>query len=169
MHPHRQRHDPSKSLVGFLVGDVRYAVPIADVREITNPLEIVELPHAPHAVAGVADFRGEVVPVVDLRVRFGFSATVRTRRTKWILVDVGDRVVALVVDGVTEVFGTGGVDLRPAPPLGSGEDMRGIAGVLTRDKALVFVLETTGVRQLTASIGTPAELGPALFTPKGSP
>jgi purine-binding chemotaxis protein CheW len=169
MHPHRQRHDPSKSLVGFLVGDVRYAVPIANVREITNPLAIVELPHAPHAVAGVADFRGEVVPVVDLRVRFGLTATVRTRRTKWILVDVGDRVVALVVDGVTEVFGTGGIELRPAPPLGAGDDMRGIAGVLTRDKGLVFVLETKGVRQLTASVATPAALGPASAPPKGAP
>jgi purine-binding chemotaxis protein CheW len=169
MNPHRQRHDPSKSLVGFLVGDVSYAVPIASVREITNPLAIVELPHAPHAVAGVADFRGEVIPVVDLRVRFGLTASVRTRRTKWIVVDVGDRAVALVVDGVTEVFGTGGVDLRPPPPLGTGEDVRGIAGVLTRDKALVFVLETTGVRQLTAAVATPAELGPALFPPKGSP
>jgi chemotaxis signal transduction protein len=77
--------------------------------------------------------------------------------------------VALVVDGVTEVFGTGGVDLRPAPPLGAGEDVRGIAGVLTRDKSLVFVLETSGVRQLTASVATPAALGPALFTPKGTP
>jgi purine-binding chemotaxis protein CheW len=63
---HRHRHDPSKSLVGFVVGDVHYAVPIARVREIANALEIVPLPHAPREVVGVADYRGEVVPVIDL-------------------------------------------------------------------------------------------------------
>jgi len=70
---YRQRHDPSKSLVGFFVGNVHYAVPIGRVREISNPLEMVPLPHAPHAVIGVADYRGEVVPVVDLRMRFGMD------------------------------------------------------------------------------------------------
>ena len=49
--PHRQRHDPSKSLVGFVVGEIEYAVEIARVREIANPLALVPLPHAPRAVA----------------------------------------------------------------------------------------------------------------------
>ena len=66
----RHRHDPSKNLVGFLVGDVMYAVRIEAVREIVNPLEVVALPRAPEAVRGVADYRGVVVPVIDLRERF---------------------------------------------------------------------------------------------------
>ena len=53
----RQRHDPTKNLVGFLVGDVAYAVRIEAVREILNPLDVVELPRAPSAVRGVASFR----------------------------------------------------------------------------------------------------------------
>src|SRR5262249_3495750 len=111
---HRQRHDPSKNLVGFVVGDVQYAVPIARVREIANPLPTAALPHAPNAVIGVADYRGEVVPVVELRLRFDLPRVEPTRKTKWIVVDVAGRVVALVVDAVTEVFGTGGAELRPA-------------------------------------------------------
>ena len=71
--PQRQRHDPSKNLVGFIVGDVHYAVSIHRVREIANPLQLVALPKAPRAVTGVADYRGEVVPVIDLRVRFGLD------------------------------------------------------------------------------------------------
>ena len=157
----RHRHDPSKNLVGFVVGDVEYAVAIGRVKEISNPLPVVFLPHAPRAVVGVADYRGEVVSVVDLRTRFGLSATPATRKTKWIVVDVGpgpqDRgeatrqappLVALVVDAVTEVFGTGGADLRPAPKLGSGEDIRGIAGVTTHASGLVFVLDTTRLQEL---------------------
>src|SRR5262245_25838546 len=87
----RHRHDPSKDLVGFLVGEVMYAVRIEVVREIVNPLPVVDLPRAPGTVKGVADYRGEVVPVVDLRERFGLEPAQRSRRTKWIVLDVGPR------------------------------------------------------------------------------
>ena len=153
----RQRHDPTKNLVGFLVGDVAYAVRIETVREIVNPLDIIELPRAPISVRGVASFRGEVVPVIDLRIRFALDAGGATRRNKWIIIDVAPkpkiiphepaprptagRFVALVVDSVTEVFGTGGEAIRPAPALGTGDDLRGIEGVATYSGGLVFVLD----------------------------
>jgi purine-binding chemotaxis protein CheW len=163
---HRQRHDPSKNLVGFLVGEVHYAVAIARVREISNALEVVPLPHAPRSVVGVADFRSEVVPVVDLRVRFGLEATPATRKTKWIVVEVtGEdaparrRLVAVVVDAVTEVFGTLGAGLRPAPSLGGGEDERGIEGVTTHEGSLVFVLQTTALRDLTEPLAVAGRIG----------
>jgi purine-binding chemotaxis protein CheW len=156
----RQRHDPSKSLVGFAVGEVQYAVPIARVKEITNPMPLVELPHAPHAIVGVADYRGEVVPVVDLRTRFGLPRAGVTRKTKWIVVDAAGRTVALVVDAVTEVFGTGGVDLRAAPSLGGGDDVRGIAGVTNFGGRMVFVLETARLRELTEPLALARQIGP---------
>ena len=163
----RVRHDPSKNLVGFLVGDVMYAVRIEVVRVIVNPLPVVALPRAPKSVKGVADYRGEVVPVVDLRDRFGLEATAVTRRTKWIVLDVGGkaqpdasdrdrakssgRFAALVVDAVTEVFGLGEKGIRPAPPLGSGDDIRGIEGVTTFGDRLVFVLEASAFSALAAA------------------
>jgi purine-binding chemotaxis protein CheW len=168
--PQRQRHDPSKNLVGFVVGEVDYAVAIARVKEITNPLPVVALPHPPRAVIGVADFRGEVIPVVDLRERFGLPSAAVTRRTKWIVVDVTGRLVAIVVDAVTEVFGTGGAELRPAPSLGGGDDLRGIAGVTTHDRTLVFVLDTTRLRDLTEPLAAAGKIGPsapALGLPQG--
>src|SRR5215203_1505518 len=85
------RPDPQRSLVGFIVGDIVYAVPIASVREIVNPVPLAELPHAPKAVAGVADHRGEIVPIIDLRVRFGLPPYSDTRRGKWILIEVEGR------------------------------------------------------------------------------
>jgi purine-binding chemotaxis protein CheW len=170
--PQRQRHDPSKNLVGFVVGDVEYAVNIARVKEITNPLPIVPLPHPPPSVTGVADFRGEVIPVVGLRERFGLAPTPVTRRTKWIVVDVAGRLVALVVDGVSEVFGTGGAELRPAPSLGGGDDVRGIAGVTSHGEGLVFVLDTARLRELTDPLAAAGRIGaglaPASLPPPGS-
>ena len=163
----RQRHDPTKNLVGFLVGDVAYAVRIEAVREIVNPLDVVELPRAPKAVIGVAAFRGEVVPVIDLRTRFALPPST-SRKNKWIVVDVTPRArvipheptpatnagrlpgrfVALVVDSVTEVFGTGGEAIKPAPSLGSGDDLRGIEGVATYENGLVFVLDVRAFNAL---------------------
>jgi purine-binding chemotaxis protein CheW len=184
----RYRHDPSKSLVGFVVGDVEYAVAIACVKEIANPLTVVALPHAPKSVIGVADYRGEVVSVVDLRIRFGLAAAATTRKTKWIVVDAGaraserepvpatpaappapsaeeERLVALVVDAVTGVFGTTGTELRPPPDLGAGEDVRGIAGVTTNEENLVFVLDATRFRDLAREV--PHAPGRNSLAPRG--
>ncbi|HEY1954922.1 MAG TPA: chemotaxis protein CheW [Polyangiaceae bacterium] len=135
----QRRKDPSKNLVECIVADVRYAVTIAFVREIVNPLPTVALASAPRWIAGVADYRDEVVPVVDLRTRFGLERADEGPRTKWIVVRHGDVSFALVVDAVTEVFRSG--DLRPAPALADGEDVRALEGVTTHDNQLVFILD----------------------------
>ncbi|MFO0566965.1 MAG: chemotaxis protein CheW [Polyangiaceae bacterium] len=155
----KMRPDPQKSLVGFTVGDVHYAVPIAQVREIVNPLPLTALPHSPVAVAGVANHRGVVIPVVDLRARFELPRVEEQRRAKWILVDVEERTVGLMVDGVTEVFGTGGADLGPAPNLGGGDDVRGIIGVLSHDGHMVFVLDVGRFEALCAPLAEKGLLG----------
>jgi purine-binding chemotaxis protein CheW len=167
--PQRQRHDPSKNLVGFIVGEVHYAVSIHLVREIANPLQLVALPKAPRAVTGVADYRGEVVPVVDLRARFGLGETELTRRTKWIIVDVEQRFVALVVDAVTEVFGTGGQELRPVPSLGGGDDVRGISGVTSHLGTLTFVLDTRRFGELTEPLVASGALKSSIPPPNALP
>jgi purine-binding chemotaxis protein CheW len=145
----RHRPDPHKSLVGFVVGNVEYAVPISAVKEIVTPLLLTELPHAPKAIAGVADHRGQVVPIIDLRARFGLRSSPEPRRAKWILVDVEGKTVGLAVDRVTEVFGTAGAGLRPPPELGGGEEMRGIAGVAMHEGRLTFVLDVARFDALT--------------------
>jgi purine-binding chemotaxis protein CheW len=154
----RHRHDPLKNLVGFCVGDVNYAVPILCVKEVSNPLDVVSLPHAPSSVCGVSDYRGDVVPVIDMRQRFKLEKQPNTRRTKWVILDLDGRLVALVVDRVSEVFGTAGTEVRPSPGLGGGEDVRGIAGVTSYNGELVFVLDTNKLRDLTDSIMVPPSL-----------
>ncbi len=160
--PRRATQAPERQLILFSVGTVMYGLPIDRVRAVVNPQSVVELPHAPPAVVGVTDHRGEVVPVLDLRARFALpplgEADAR-RRVKWIMVDVGEseaksRLVAAVVDVVHNVYMTRDA-LRPAPPLGGGEDSRGIAGVLSRggpqggEQGLIFVLDLERLRALT--------------------
>jgi len=137
----RHRSDRTKNLVGFLVGDVRYAVDILRVREVVNPLPVVALPHAPPVVVGVADHRGEVIPVVDLRRRFALPPLPDAGRSKWIIVRIADRSVGLVVDQVTDVFGTGAPDRREIPELGVGDAARGVSSVYAHDGTLVFVVD----------------------------
>jgi purine-binding chemotaxis protein CheW len=146
----KQRPDPRKSLVGFVVGEVVYAVPIAQVQEIVAPLPLTELPHLPEAVAGVADHRGQVIPIIDLRARFRLPKLPDRRRAKWILVRVEDRTFGLAADRVTDVFGTGGVEVRPPPALGGGEDTRGIVGVTSYEGGLVFVLDVSRLYALVS-------------------
>jgi purine-binding chemotaxis protein CheW len=150
LEPSQKRKDPGKNLVGCVVGDVNYALPIASVREIVNPLSIVELPGAPAAVIGVADYRDEVVPVVDLRTRFGLGPCPATRRTKWIILHREEGALALVVDVVTGVFRSG--ELKPPPALGSGDDTRGLEGVTTYLGSLVFVLDASRFDELVAPV-----------------
>jgi purine-binding chemotaxis protein CheW len=168
MRLHRHRHDPSKSLVGFFVGSVSYAVPIACVREICRPLPTVPLPHAPPAVLGVAEYRGSVIVVIDMRVRFGLPALPATRKTKWVVISVEGVVAAIAVDAVTDVFGTAGAKLAAAPPPGAGG--RGhIVGVTTHDDHMVFVIDVGQLKEDVAPVATrsvnPSE---ALMLQKGS-
>jgi len=142
----QRRKDPSKNLVECVLGAVRYAVGIGAVREIVNPLPTVELPSAPSWVIGVADYRDEVVPVIDLRMRFGLAKTVSTPRTKWIVVRHKEVSFALVVDAVTEVFRSG--EMKPAPMLHEGADVRALEGVTSHDEEMVFVLDVGRLAEL---------------------
>lgn len=160
--PHRSsrmRDGAERSLVGFVVGDVAYAVEIASVREIVNPLPTTALPHLPPSVIGVANHRGEVIPIVDLRERFGLGKRIEgDRRVKWILVSAGEAIVGLVVDAMTSVFGVPSGDLRPAPELGGEGDLRGIASVAHHEGRFVFVLDLERFEALTAPLSGAALL-----------
>ncbi len=158
----QKRSETQRGFVGFVVGDVRYAVPIAGVREIVNPQPLTDLPHPPPAVAGVADHRGEVVPVIDLRKRFGLPESSGGRRIKWLLVDVHGRTVGLRVDEVTEVFGQAGAELRAAPSLGEGDEVRGISGVISHGGKLVFVLDLDRFEAITRSLADAGALDGAV-------
>jgi purine-binding chemotaxis protein CheW len=110
--------EPLVQLCTFRVGGEDYAVDVMRLREIIHPLPVTRVPRAPAFVKGVVRLRGEVVPVLDVRERLGVEASPPTRKTRFLVVSVADRRIALVVDEVCEVLRLPRSELRPAPPLG---------------------------------------------------
>jgi purine-binding chemotaxis protein CheW len=127
--------------VGLDIGGVSYALNIAWVREIIRPLPMQSLPHAAKVVVGVVDHRGDVVPVIDLRVRFGTSDRMDLAHTRWVIATRGERLVGLVVDRVTEVFRLDAADAREVPDLGPHGDRRGVMAAYSYRGRLVFALD----------------------------
>ena len=131
----------AKDLVRVEVGGVFYALEVSRIREIVNPLPIVELPREQAFILGVADYREDVVAVVDLRRFFGLSPEEPSRRTKWIILDAGDRLVGVVVDAVLDVFSSAEHRERSVPVLDERHQDRGIASAYRHDEHLVFLLD----------------------------
>jgi purine-binding chemotaxis protein CheW len=99
----------------FRLGDEEYGVPIDRVQSIEELQKIVAVPDMPHYVRGVINLRGTVIPVVDLRLRFGMPAREYDDRTCIIIIEAQSRVVGFIVDTVSEVHQIPAKNIQPAP------------------------------------------------------
>ncbi|MCU0664215.1 MAG: chemotaxis protein CheW [Myxococcota bacterium] len=141
----RGGYEEERKLIGCMVGEVLYGIDIMRIREIVNPAPVIEVPAAPPYVVGMADHREAVVPIVDLRLRFGLPQTTATRRTKWIIVEALGKDVGLLVDGVTDVLRLRTQQRREVPPLLSDRQALWIRDVWGADHQLVFELDLDAV------------------------
>lgn len=129
-------------LVTFeLLGEV-FALPILDVREIIRPTTITPVPQAPGFVEGVINLRGQIIPIVDLRKRFGIDANAMDDDTRIIVVELGNGVVVgLIVDAVREVERLPSEAITPPPALVAGsigaEYIKGISN--HEDKMIIHI------------------------------
>jgi purine-binding chemotaxis protein CheW len=117
-------------LLAFRVGSEDYVIDVRRVREVVAPLPLRRMPRIPAFLEGVADLRGEVIPVVDVRRRFGLAAGTPTRKTKLVVVQVAGMPVGIVVDAVTEVLRVPREAIRAAPPLAGQAAPRLFLGVV---------------------------------------
>lgn len=131
----------AKDLVRIEVDGVSYALEVARIREIVNPLPVIELPRERRFVLGVSDYREDVVPIVDLRRFFGLSPEEPSRRTKWIILEGGGRLVGVVVDAVLDVFASAENRQRDVPVLDERHRERGIVSAYRHEEQLVFLLD----------------------------
>lgn len=117
----------------FALGPEEYGLEILKVREIIGYMEITAVPRTPHEVKGVINLRGQVIPVVDLRAKFGMETTDVTEETCIIVVEIsqGSRnfSTGIVVDHVQEVLDIAGQDIEEAPQFGSSVDTNFILGM----------------------------------------
>jgi purine-binding chemotaxis protein CheW len=151
-----ERAHAERTWVGFEVGGVAYALPIQHVREIIRPLPMQVLPHASETVIGVIDHRGDVVPIVDLRVRFRAKSTTAPSHTRWVIANWQGRLIGLAVDRVIEVFSLNEAEARPVPDLGHGQDVHAITAAYSHAGRLVFTLD---IQRITQTGDGPLGLG----------
>ena len=108
----------------FQLGNEEFAIQVLRVREIMGIQEITAVPQTPHYVKGVINLRGKVIPVVDLRLKFGLAELEYTPRTCIIVVQIeseaGRLMIGVIVDAVSEVLTLQSADIEDTPDFGSG-------------------------------------------------
>ncbi|HEY3346126.1 MAG TPA: chemotaxis protein CheW [Nitrospirota bacterium] len=153
----------------FLVAGEEYAVDIMRIIEIIRPQKITAVPRAPVFVEGIISLRGKVVPVVDLRHRFGIAEHREDpKKVRIVIVQVGERVVGLIVDEVLEVIDMDRSEVEETPDTVRGVDAEYLEGVGKSGDSLIFILDIgkiltkDEIRQLGSTV-----LGPAAVQEEG--
>jgi len=130
-------------LVSFLLDEVEYGVDILCVHEILRYPEITRLPNTPTFIKGVINLRGNVIPVVDMRVRFGFPEADITDLTRIIVVETEGKQVGLLVDNVYQVVRLAKDSIDPPSELITGVSEEFISGIGRLKDRLVVLLNMT--------------------------
>ncbi|MEW6542431.1 MAG: chemotaxis protein CheW [Nitrospirota bacterium] len=128
-------------LVTCRVGREEFAVDILSVQEINRMVEITKVPKAPSFVEGVINLRGRIIPVLDLRRRLGIPEAGRTAQSRIVVVNVGGRVIGLVVDAVSEVLRIPRSTIEPPPSTGASAGAEFIQGVGKINDRLLTLLD----------------------------
>lgn len=139
----------------FTLQNEEYGIEILKVQEIKGVSKITPIPNSPSFVRGVMNLRGTVVPVVDLRARFSMDARDYDRFTVIIVVNIGEKVVGLVVDTVSDVLNIPHDAIANPPELASGGETSCITGMGKMGERIVMLLDTgrlVGVDNLVPSM-----------------
>ncbi len=127
-------------LVSFLLDEVEYGLDILAVHEILRMPDITRLPNTPSYIRGVINLRGNVIPVVDVRDRFGFPRGDVTDLTRIIVVEVGEKLVGLLVDNVYQVVRMPERNIDPPSELIEGVSEEFIKGIGRLSNRLIIIL-----------------------------
>lgn len=125
----------------FTLGTEDYGVDILKVQEIRGYDTVTRLPDSPEFIKGVINLRGVIVPVVDLRIKFKLGEVRYDTFTVMIILNVGGRIIGMVVDGVSDVIRLAPGQVRPAPELGAAVDTKFLAGVGTMEERMILLLD----------------------------
>ena len=130
-----------RQLVVFKLHNEEFGVEITDVREIVKVSHITRLPHVADYIEGVTNLRGEVIPVISLRKRFGLAPQENTQDTRIIMLEVKDNMVGFIVDSVTETLRLPEDAIEPPPSNIAGLKADYLAGVGKLEDRLLILLE----------------------------
>jgi purine-binding chemotaxis protein CheW len=132
--------DDVVQLVGFIIGEEEYAVPILTIQEIIKPIGWTRVPQTPNYVLGVFNLRGSVIPLIDLRLKFGLPPKKQDDETRFIVMKHGDDVAGFVIDRLTMALRLNKSDIGPAPDTVDGDNTI-IEGVGKRENNILTILK----------------------------
>lgn len=143
-------------LACFRLADALYAVDIMRIKEIIRPQKLTMVPNAPVCVEGMINLRGLVIPIVDLRKRFGLPPLAENRKTRVIICALAGKFVGLMVDEVVEVRRYARHEVKPAPKFIQGKTAGLFLAVCQRESDLVMLVDLERILTLD-EIGALAE------------
>jgi purine-binding chemotaxis protein CheW len=132
--------DDVVQLVGFMIGDEEYAVPILSIQEIIKPFSWTRVPQVPSYILGVFNLRGAVIPLIDLRAKFGLQVKKHSEDTRFIVMRHGDDVAGFVIDRLTMAIRIKKENIGPAPDTVIGDDTI-IDGVGKQEDKIITILK----------------------------
>jgi len=130
-----------REFLTFTLGSEEYGVDILKVQEIRGYDTVTKIPNTPDFIKGVINLRGAIVPVVDLRIKFRLGSADYNDFTVMIILNVGGRVIGMVVDSVSDVMALKDEQIQPPPEFGSQLDTRFLAGLGTLDQRMLILVD----------------------------
>lgn len=135
--------DSAREYLTFILGDEQYGVDILRVKEIRGWEALREMHDVPAYVKGVLDFRGVIIPVVDLRIRFGIDKVEYLPTTVIIvLASEDDNMMGIVVDSVSDVLSVKNSDMKSAPSLGSHINTDYVLGMVSLESGMIMLVDS---------------------------
>jgi purine-binding chemotaxis protein CheW len=131
----------ANQLISFAIGDDQYGVDIMAVREIKGWSTITPLPGQPEYVRGVLNLRGVIVPIVDLRCRFGQGLTEATPLHIVIIVDIAGKSIGLLGDRVLDIVSLDTAEIKPVPRIAQSQKPRFLSGLVTNEDAMIALID----------------------------
>ena len=144
----KNESNETKKVVVFTLANEYYAVDIAGVEGIIKMQSITEVPHAHHYVVGVTNLRGSVLPVIDLRARFGMGEKQADNQSRIIVVSVKGEKIGIIVDAVSEVLSIPAASIEPLPALVTSLDTDYVLGVAKADQRLITLVDLSRVLEV---------------------
>jgi purine-binding chemotaxis protein CheW len=132
-------------IASFRIGAEEYGVDISQIQEIIRMVEVTRVPRTPDYVDGVINLRGQLIPIFDLRTRFGMQRIVPTKNSRIIVTDIGSKRIGIVVDSASEVLNIPIEAIEQAPEVIAGAATDYIQGVGKIGDRLVILLDLTMV------------------------
>jgi len=130
-----------REFLSFVLGDAQYCIDILKVQEIRTYEAPTRIANTPAFIKGVMNLRGNIVPIIDLRVKFGLAEQRLDTQTVVIVLNVAKRTVGVVVDGVSDVIAVAAADVKPAPELAGSLDTRYIQGLATVGGQMMILVD----------------------------